>query len=112
MKMTITTEDVDFLTGKFILQVTSNKPNFVVNEDSWSFIMEKRISFVCGLRWMGFFYEHKAFENKEQFVAYFNDYVFLDSKSDPERSKGERFHRLLTSAEIEFVCKKMKERNY
>jgi hypothetical protein len=36
----------------------------------------------------------------------------LTKPENIEAKKGKRFHRLLTSAEIDFVCKKMKENNY
>src|SRR5689334_4632401 len=103
MKMIITPEEVKNLTGKFIIQISASDPNPDITKD-WNFWMEKRISFVCGLKWMGFFYEHKSFETEADFVSFFNDYY-------PDK-KGDRFHRLLTYKELEFVCQKMKERQF
>jgi hypothetical protein len=110
MKLTITTKDVNFLTGKFIIQVNSNEPDYTITEKNWEFVKEKRLSFVCGLNIMGFYYVHQTFKTEEEFVEYFNNYVFTGVCAD--KYNGERFHRLLTSKEIDFVCKKMKESNY
>jgi hypothetical protein len=52
----------------------------------------------------GFFYNHRSFETIEKFIEYFNNYV--------ENSSGQRFHRLLTSKEIDFLCEQLKKNNY
>jgi len=106
--MIITPEEVQNLTGKFIIQLDCNEEGRMVhntiNEKNWDFMKEKRISFVCGLVWQGFYYEHKKFETKEQFSEYFNNYL--------ESKPNSRYHRLLTSDELDFVLNKMKQENY
>lgn len=108
MKMIISPEEVSNLTGKFIIQLDSGEDGKVVhktvNEGNWGFIKEKRISFVVGLTWQGFYYEHKKFNTKEDFADYFNNYL--------KGYEGQRYHRLLTSKELDFVLNKMKQENY
>lgn len=106
--MRITTEDVKNLTGKFIIQLNhptekSPNPHTTITKENWNFLKEKRISFICGREWLGFYYSHNKFETDEKFVDYFNNY-YNNSK--------ERYHRLLTSEELDFLLKKMKEENY
>lgn len=108
MQLKITKEDVNSLTGKFIIQINSDTPNVTLTNENWQFYKEKRISFVCGLSLIGFYYKHISFDTTDEFVMYFNDNITSKSYS----SKGERFHRLLSSKEIDFLCKKLKEDNY
>jgi hypothetical protein len=110
MKMTITEQDAMRLTGKFIIQVDSDTPDYTITEKNWPFVSEKRLSLVVGTTFQGLYYEHKSFKSYEELVLFFNDYVFSGKTGDTH--KGQRFHRLLTSSEIDFVCQKMKERNY
>lgn len=111
--MKISKEDVRHLSGKFIIQISSDGEDVVLCDSNWPFYREKRISFICGLQWAGFYYNHMSFETEEEFVMYFNDYLTVKTKpEDVEKRRGERFHRLLTSKEIEFVCNKMKESNF
>lgn len=113
MKMRITNKDVRKLSGKFIIQIDSEKEDVVLNDTNWGFYQEKRISLVCGLKLVGFFYERKSFETEDEFVMFFNDFVCHSTKPDMvEAQKGKRFHRLLTSKEIDFVCQKIKSENY
>lgn len=100
-------KDVNDLTGKWIIQVNSDEPDYTINEKNWDFVKEKRLSLVVGLRLQGLYYEHGNFESWEKFAKIFNGYIFDKS---PE-SNGTRFHRLLTSSEIDFICKKFKENN-
>lgn len=104
MKMTITNQDVPTLTGKFIIQIDSHTPDYTISESNWEFVKEKRLSFVCGLKLIGFYYTHREFESDDEFLFYFNHYV--------ETKKDARFHRLLTNVELDFVCNKLKESNY
>lgn len=108
MQMIISPDEVSNLTGKFIIQLDSGENGKVlhrtVNEGNWSFMKEKRISFVVGLSWQGFYYEHRSFKTKEEFAEYFNNYM--------ESKPGVRYHRLLTSNELDFVLSKMKQEIY
>lgn len=113
MKMQISIKEVNDLTGKFIIQLDSNSPDVTLYDGNWGFYKEKRISFVCGLQFVGFYYMHMGFETPEDLVLYFNDYLTTKVKpEDIEEGKGKRFHRLLTSKEIDFVCEKLKSENY
>jgi len=109
MKMVITENDVYKLTGKFIIQLDTDKPDQTLTDENWSFFKDKRITFISGLKWCGFYYEHQNFESKEDFVEYFNNYVYLNSD---KKETGKIFHRLLSSKELDFVLSKMKEENY
>lgn len=108
MKMQISPEEVSDLTGKFIIQLNCNESGVPIHKtlsnENWDFMKEKRISFVCGLVWQGFYYEHKNFKTKEEFSEYFNNYL--------ESKPNSRYHRLLTSSELDFLVTKMKEENY
>lgn len=106
--MIITPEEVTSLSGKFIVEIDSHKPDTLINNENWGFMKEKRISFVCGLQLVGFYYMHLKFNSSEEFANWFNDNVITNYT----KGKNERFHRLLTSSEIDFVCKKLKEENY
>lgn len=113
MKMQITTGDVPSLTGKFIIQINCDNENVVLSDKNWGFYQEKRISFVCGLKLIGFYHEHQCFDNSEDFVTYFNHYLHPNTMEvDVAARKNSRFHRLLTSKEIDFVCNKMKQNQY
>lgn len=108
MEMIITKDDVQNLNGKFIIQLTrptetSPEQHTTINNENWGFLKEKRISFVCGLKWSGFYYEHRSFETTDEFAEYWNNYY---------QGKRDRYHRLLTSKEIDFVCAKMKQENF
>ena len=102
--------DVKSLNGKYVLQVNTDDPDMTISEDNWGFIKEKRISFIVGLQWIGFYYNHGEPKTWEEFAQLFNSYTFKDEGLN--KHDGTRFHRLLTSKEIDFVAKKMKEDNY
>ena len=106
--MQITPQEVNSLTGKFIIQLDTPvgvlSEHRTVNDGNWEFMKEKRLSFVVGLTWQGFYYEHKRFKTDEEFSEYFNNYL--------EGHEGKRYHRLLTSRELDFVLNKMKQENY
>jgi hypothetical protein len=103
MKIILQTEkDVMSLTGKWIIQLNCDNPDETITEGNWGFMKEKRLSFVVGLRTQGFYYQHGKDKNTwEDFVEYFNN-----------PSSGDRFHRLLTSKELDFMNKKLKEDNF
>lgn len=112
MRTVIDTEkDLEFLQGKFVLQVDSNQPNNMIWSGSWSFVKEKRLKIVVGTCFAdlyGYISEKRTFED---FKDIFNNYLFPFMKEKGEVG-GKRFHRLLTSKEIEWLCEKLKEENY
>jgi len=102
MKMILLSEkDVRELNGKWIIQVNSEQPDYTITEENWSFVSEKRLSLVTGLRMTGFYYDHGSFETWEEFAFKFNHYL--------KGHEDTRFHRLLTSKELDFIFKKFKE---
>jgi len=101
MKQIITKDEVQNLSGKFVVQLNNDTPNKTIDEGNWGFWEEKRISLIVGRSFHGFYYTHHSCETDEEFAEYFNNYV-----------DNNRFHRLLTSKEIDFLCKKLKENNY
>jgi hypothetical protein len=109
MKIVLQSEkDVMSLTGKWIIQINTSEPDTVLCEKNWSFMSEKRISLVIGKVMQGLYYTHNTFDTWADFAERFNNYSFKHDAS----LAGTRFHRLLTSAEIDFMCKKFKENNY
>ena len=94
-----TQRDVRDLSGKFVIQLNESDPDLVLSDDNWAFCKEKRISFVSGYDFVGFWYAHRTCNSWEEVVEYFN-----------QEGKN-RFFRLLTSKELEFVFRKLKEEN-
>lgn len=110
--MIIHPHDVQNLIGKFIIQLSEKHIAYgdkILNNESWNFFKEKRISFVgrgnkgTAIELQGFYYKHNSFTTDAEFIEYFNNY-YTDSTD-------KRFHRLLTNDELEFVFKKLKEGN-
>ena len=109
MKLFIFPHDVKNLIGKFIVQIDTHKPDAEIGASNWGFYKEKRISFVCkneegGVDLQGFFYQHRSFKSDAEFIEYFNNYT--------GEIKGERFHRLLTNKELDFICSELKLNNF
>lgn len=94
-------KDVESLNGKWIVQVNTDNPDFIINDNNWDFVSEKRLSLVTGLRMTGLWYDHGDFKTWEEFAFKFNHYSNGDSKD-------KRFHRLLTNKEVDFICEKFK----
>lgn len=112
MKMTILTEeDVRKLQGKFVLQVNSNEPNQTLTKERWDFVKEKRLKLVCGFGFVDLYGNKEDRETFENFQNIFNSYLYKHMIEKGETDGG-RFHRLLTSKELDFVCERMKEENY
>jgi len=102
MKIIVQSEkDIRALHGKWIVQINTDNPDIEITEQNWRFYSEKRISFIRGLTFIGLWYNHGEYKTWEEFAFKFNHYS--------ETSKDERFHRLLTSREIDLLCKKFKE---
>lgn len=101
MRMIITQKDISSLTGKFIIEINDEEEDtFELNDKNWNFYKEKRISFISGLQWCGFYYTHNSYKlTAEEFVEDFNP-------------KNGRFRRLLTSKEMDFMFEKLKEEIY
>lgn len=119
MKHIINKEDIKNIKGKWIIQLANNEQNFSLleskNDEFW---LEKRIYFVGYLYGSdayptlpfqndkkfiilnGLYYTHGIFEESE-FIDYFNNYI-----------NGERFHRLLTSNELDWLNNHLKKNLY
>lgn len=104
MKIILQTKnDVNKLSGKWIIQINSDEPDLEITEKNWGFLSEKRISFVVGLQLVGLWYLHSNFDTWEELAFRINHYV----KGESENT---RFHRLLTNKELDFLNKKFKEK--
>lgn len=109
MKQTITKEDLNLIVGKFIIEINSEESSLKLTDEkvNLNFYLEKRV------RWISFggdgiiksdLYGGSLTITEDRFVEWFNDYV--------GDSKGERFHRLLYSKELDIVFDFIKRRNY
>lgn len=122
MKQTITIDSLNQVTGKWIIQLCNNQENVdITKSENPEFWLEKRISFI-GRLYNSDGYPHIKFENgkgefiimngvyychgvytREEFVEYFNNGY---------ESRKERFHRLLTSKELDWLNEHLKKNNY
>ena len=124
MRQLITKTDIRSLVGKFIIQLNSDNENVnITHGTSAGFWMEKRIAFVGILDLLG---EHildtedrkEKRAAKEPYVilnglyycqgAYTHD-EFVDKFNG---ANGDRFYRLLTSKELDWLNEQQKDRNY
>lgn len=104
MKMLITEKDIPMIVGKFIVQLTEEKVIPTIKE---LFFREKRIFYVSKtwddyILLNGAFYSHPP-TTKTKFVEYFND---------SGTKKINRYHRLLTKDELDWLLTCLKETNY
>lgn len=113
MKLIITHNDLNKIVGKFIIQLNTgdNEVQYLTDyKCNLEFYLIKRIYFIawgitkdhiikCDL--FGNCYEMST----ERFLEIFNEYKHSDES-------GKRYHRLLTSKELDIVFKFLKERNY
>ncbi len=106
MKQTITENFLKTkMIGRFVIQITASEPDTTINEKNWSFIKEKRLSMVCydlgqnNVYFQGLYYAHSDPMKPAEFVEKFNNYT-------SSLQGDERFYRLLTKEEIEFIFKK------
>lgn len=99
MKLTISTEkDINCLNGKWVVQLDNNNNNpdvDITDSKNWNFYSEKRISLVIGKMMVGLYYIHSN---------HIHDDLFIECFNNPNKD-GTRFYRLLTSREIDHLCK-------
>ena len=100
-------KDLQILQGKFILQVN----NKTLMDYNWAFAKEKRLMLVVGLSLVDLFGYSRTFDSYEKFKNWFNNYLF-EHMIEQGETDGGRFHRLLTSKELEYLFNKIKEENY
>ena len=113
MKLTITKADLPKIVGRFIIQLNTGDKEIQYLTDekcNLDFYLSKRVSLITWGVTKDYIIECDLYGNPfeiqtERFLEIFNDYKF-DDKS------GERYHRLLTSKELDIVFKFIKERNY
>lgn len=108
MKQTVTINDLDLITGKFIICLDADNPiKLTDHKVDKEFYLVKRVQFICygdkGIILSDLFGNTYSME-KEKFVELFNHYV-----GEPIDS---RYHRLLYSKELDIVFDYMKKRNY
>lgn len=124
MRQIITKADIRRLVGKFIVQLTFDQIDIdIIHAGNNGFWMEKRIAFVGILDLLG---EHILdTEDKNEKRAAKEPYVILNGlyycqgayTHDEFVDKfngvdGERFYRLLTNKELDWLNTQQKERNY
>jgi len=108
MKQTIKEADLDKLAGRFIIQIDTDNPITLKDRGiNLSFYLEKRIRFIsygkdCVIS--SDLYGNTFSYTKEKFVDMFNEYL--------GDSKGQRYHRLLYTEELDVLFDWMKRRNY
>ena len=110
--MIINKLDIKNLEGRFIIMLDPKDEGFDIREsENPEFWLEKRIKFISSVYnpsknedvkiiLAGFYGTTQQF-NEDEFVEHFN-----------KPYNGERFHRLLTNKELDWLVKIMKERNY
>lgn len=114
MRHVIETEgDYNDLIGKIVIEIDSKNPDHHIDDFSWAFVYEKRLNLILSgyacVGLSGLWY--RKFENFEEFKDWFNLYLFTHNK-EKGQTDGGRFHRLLKSEEIDYLCKKLKEQIY
>jgi hypothetical protein len=112
MKLVLNSEqDIAFLNGKFILQINNDAPSTTLMDMDWGFAKEKRLRLCVGMGLIDLYGYHLKFDSFEKYQMYFNDYLF-EHMIVKNMITGGRFHRLLTSKELDYLCKKLKEEQY
>jgi len=105
MEMRINEKTIHEVLGKFIIQVTrEHEPTLANLRSNAGFWLEKRISFVAaldgGVREIGIYYSNSLF-TKEDYIKHFNS-----------NTEDDRYHRLLTSEELDWLFEEFKKVNY
>ena len=112
MQFIIRTEkDVKDLQGKFVLQVNTETPDRSLLDMDWTFAKGKRLKIVSGFGFVDLYGERTDYQTFEKFKNVFNHYLF-DHMIEKGKAHGGRFHRLLTSHELDFLIQRIKEENY
>lgn len=112
MKFVIQTEnDVKKLQGKFVIQLDDDTPDKTLMDMNWQFAKEKRLKLVAGHKFIDLYGYVTEFGDFETFKNIFNSYLFPNMIKEG-KTTGERFHRLLTARELDYLFYKIKEENY
>ncbi len=112
MQMLVHSEkDVQFLNGKFVLQVDTHRPDDTLMSIGWDFAKDKRLYLVLGYSLTTLYGDTRDYKTLERFKNYFNHYLF-DHTISEGKTDGGRFHRLLTDKELDYLASKLKEENY
>lgn len=112
MRTLIETEkDLQFLQGKFVLQINNDTPDKMLMDMDWGFAKTKRLYLVCGIGFADLCGGISKYETFEEFKNIFNNYLFKHMIKNGETNGG-RFYRLLTTKEIKYLATKLIEENY
>lgn len=107
--------DLVKLYGKWVLQVNSDTPDKTLMDYNWGFVREKRLFFVTRKGFADLYgnlnFESTFADGFEKVKLFFNSFLF-DHMVKAGETDGGRFHRLLTSAEHDYLAKKLKEENF
>ncbi len=106
-----TIEDMYFLQGKFVLQIDESSPGDTLMSMNWGFAKEKRLKIVTKLGFIDLYGWIGTYDTFEDFKDVFNSYLLPYMKKEGI-TNGERFHRLLTSKELDYLCEQLKKENY
>lgn len=106
-----TEKDLENIQGKFVIQINFTEPDKTLMDFNWAFVKEKRLKMVVGFGFVDLFGGQRDYESFDRFKKIFNQYLY---KLEEENGGigGERFHRLLTGKEIDYLAQKLKEENY
>ena len=112
MKFIIQTKkDLELLQGKFVIQIDDSKPDKTLMDFNWEFAKENRLRLVSGTGFVSLCGLRIDYDSFEKFQNVFNHYLF-DHMIEKGKTTGERFHRLLTNKELDYLLNKMKLENY
>ena len=123
MRQIITVKDIKALTGKFVIQLNADKEDIDIRyEGSAGFWLEKRIAFVGIIDIIGEDKLKNRFQKQKNPTVILNGLYycqgtytaeeFVSIWNDGYQGKKERFYRLLTNKELDWLNKLQKERNY
>jgi hypothetical protein len=104
-----TLKDFEMIQGKFVLQVDLKNPDTTLMDFRWDFAKEKRLYLVSNAGFINLYGHRREYENFEYFKNVFNYYHFKNSTSE---NSPKRFHRLLTTKELQYLFQKIAEENY
>lgn len=121
MRQLITREDIEKIIGRWIVQLDSKNGDIdLTHSDNDGFWLEKRISFIGNL-YGSDGHPHVEFKNKASLIiangicyshGVFTPEEFVEYFNNGHNGKSERYHRLLTNKELDWLNEHLKKQNY
>jgi hypothetical protein len=123
MRQIITVADIKSLVGKFVIQLNAKDENVdIIHQGNDGFWMEKRIAFVGIIDIIGEDKLKNRFQKQKNPTVILNGLYycqgtytaeeFVSIWNDGYKDSKDRFYRLLTTKELDWLNKLQKERNY